>query len=237
MHSPARSPALSYSDEAHSDQTYSDEALIHHFEQFIAEDAFPCVGAKSALNRGQIVYQIESDLRCGPAAATVAALQRFSQEYDQDSTLFRSAVVLFRQPGMLTEQAFETLLWHYLQAMHDADAVHHEWDPRVSKDSQSTDFSFSVGERGYYVVGLHPGASRTARRFLRPALVFNLHDQFERLRSDGKYGPIRDTIIERDTRLEGTRNPMLKTFGSSSEARQYSGRAVDDQWTCPFHAR
>lgn len=237
MHSPARSPALSYSDEAHSDQTYSDEALIHHFEQFIAEDAFPCVGAKSALNRGQIVYQIESDLRCGPAAATVAALQRFSQEYDQDSTLFRSVVVLFRQPGVLTEQAFETLLWHYLQAMHDADAVHHEWDPRVSKDPESADFSFSVGGRGYYVVGLHPGASRTARRFLRPALVFNLHDQFERLRSDGKYGPIRDTIIERDTRLEGTRNPMLKPFGSSSEARQYSGRAVDDRWTCPFHAR
>ena len=232
MHRPARSPALSYSYE-----TYSDEALIQHFEQFIAEDAFPCVGAKSALNRGQIVYQIESDLRNGPAAATVAALQRFSQSYDQDSTLFRSVVVLFRQPGMLTEKAFETQLWHYLQAMHDADAVHHDWDPRVSKDPQSADFSFSVGGRGYYVVGLHPGASRTARRFLRPALVFNLHDQFERLRSDGKYGPIRDTIIERDTRLEGTRNPMLKPFGASSEARQYSGRAVDDRWACPFHAR
>lgn len=227
MHSPARSPPL----------LYSDEALIHHFKQFIAADAFPCVGAKSALNREQIVYQIESDLRCGPAAATVAALQCFSQEYDQDSTLFRSVVVLFRQPGVLTEQAFETLLWHYLQAMHDADAVQHEWDPQVSKDPESADFSFSVGGRGYYVVGLHPGASRTARRFLRPALVFNLHDQFERLRSDGKYGTIRDTIIERDTRLEGTRNPMLKPFGASSEARQYSGRAVDEPWACPFHAR
>lgn len=237
MHSPARSLALSHTDEAHPDGICSDEALIRHFEQFIADDAFPCVGAKSALNRGQIVYQIESDLRCGPAAATVAALQCFSHEYDQDSTLFRSVVVLFRQRWGLTEQAFETLLWHYLQAMHDADAIHHEWDPRVSKDPQAADFSFSVGGRGYYIVGLHPGASRTARRFLRPALVFNLHDQFERLRSDGKYRTIRDTIIERDTRLEGTRNPMLKPFGSSSEARQYSGRAVGDAWTCPFHAR
>lgn len=227
MHSPSQLPA----------QPYSDESLIRHFQQFIAAEAFPCVGAKSALNRGQIVYQIESDLHGGPAAATVAALQCFSEEYDPDSTLFRSVVVLFRQPGVLTEQAFETLLWHYLQAMHDADAVHHDWDPQVSKDPESADFSFSVGGRGYYVVGLHPGASRTARRFLRPALVFNLHDQFERLRSDGKYGTIRNTIIERDTRLEGTRNPMLKPFGSSSEARQYSGRAVDEPWTCPFHAR
>lgn len=216
---------------------YPDQELIHHFEAFIAVDSFPCVGAKSALNRGQIIYRIENDLRCGPAASTVAALQQFSQAYDSDSPLFRSVVVLFRQPGMLTEDAFESALWQYLRSLHHADVAHHEWDPRVSNDPKSADFSFSVGGRGYYVVGLHPGASRTARRFLRPALVFNLHDQFERLRSEGKYAPIRDTIIKRDTQLEGTPNPMLKPFGAGSEARQYSGRAVDDQWTCPFHAR
>jgi len=67
-------------------------------------------------------------------------------------------------------------------------------------------------------------------------LTVNLHDQFERLRNGGKYEPIRDTIIQRDTKLEGTKNPMLKQFGSSSEARQYSGCAVDDEWECPFHA-
>lgn len=220
-----------------SDTGYPDQELINHFEAFIAADSFPCVGAKSALNRGQIIYRVENDLRCGPVASTVAALQQFSQAYDSDSPLFRSVVVLFRQPAMLTEDAFESALWQYLRILHHADAVHHEWDPRVSKDPMSADFSFSVGGRGYYVVGLHPGASRTARRFLRPALVFNLHDQFERLRSEGKYAPIRDTIIKRDTRLEGSPNPMLKPFGASSEARQYSGRAVDDQWTCPFHAR
>lgn len=214
-----------------------DEELIDRFEAFIAADAFPCVGAKSALNRGQIQYRVESDLRGAPSDSVLAFLQRFSQDYDSDSTLFRSAVVLFRQPGTQTEASFEAALWRYLQRLHDADAVHFGWDPQVSKDPASADFSFSLGGRGYYVVGLHPGASRTARRFARPALVFNLHDQFERLRSEGKYVPIRDTIIQRDTQLEGTRNPMLKQFGSSSEARQYSGRAVDDQWKCPFHAR
>lgn len=242
MHCCAHSPAMPDPNapgpnQAHGDETYPDAERIRHFEQFVAADAFPCVGAKSALNRGQILYQIENDLRGGPAAMTLAALQRFSQEYDQDSTLFRSVVVLFRQPARLTEETFERLLWHYLQAMHDADAIHHDWDPRVSKDPQSADFSFSVGGRGYYVVGLHPDASRSARRFRCPALVFNLHDQFERLRRDGRYGPIRDAIIARDTRLEGTRNPMLKPFGSSSEARQYSGRAVGGSWACPFHAR
>lgn len=215
----------------------SDEDLIDRFEQFIAAESFPCVGAKSALNRGQIVFQVENDLRQGPAFATVATLQQFSQAYRSDSPLFQSVVVLFRQPGMLTEMSFESSLWRYLQRMHTLDAARHAWDPNVSKDPASADFSFSVGGRGYYVVGLHPGASRSARRFFRPALVFNLHDQFERLRQDGKYEPIRNTIIQRDTQLEGTRNPMLKPFGASSEARQYSGRAVDDHWTCPFHAR
>lgn len=215
----------------------SDEDLIDRFEQFIAAESFPCVGAKSALNRGQIVFQIENDLRQGPAFSTVATLQQFSQAYRSDSPLFQSVVVLFRQPGMLTEMSFESSLWRYLQRMHTLDAARYAWDPKVSKDPASADFSFSVGGRGYYVVGLHPGASRSARRFFRPALVFNLHDQFERLRHDGKYEPIRNTIIQRDTQLEGTRNPMLKPFGASSEARQYSGRAVDDHWTCPFHAR
>ena len=227
MHNPAHSSVLAS----------PDEALIHHFEQFIAADSFPCVGAKSALARGQIVYQVEQDLLDEPATTTVAALQRFSLGYDSDSALFRSVIVLFRNDVNFTEFSFESALWRYLQKMHDADDIHHNWDPRVSNDPASADFSFSVGGRGYYVVGLHPRASRTARRFIRPALVFNLHDQFERLRSDGKYLTIRDTIIKRDTQLEGTPNPMLQAFGNSSEAAQYSGREVDDQWTCPFHAR
>ena len=41
-------------------------------------------------------------------------------------------------------------------------------------------------------------------------------------------------ILERDRTLAGDINPMLARHGESSEARQYSGRAVDDDWTCPF---
>ena len=84
------------------------------------------------------------------------------------------------------------------------------------------------------MVGLHPNASRPARRFPRPTLVFNLHDQFERLRAEGRYEKMRDKIIERDVALAGEPNPMLARHGEASEARQYSGRAVDDAWACPF---
>jgi FPC/CPF motif-containing protein YcgG len=204
----------------------TDGKLIDHFKSFIAADSFPCIGPKLALSHGQIVNLLENDLRCAPAASTVASLQQFSQDYDSDSGLFRSVVVLFRHPVTFKELSFESALWRYLQNMHRVDDIHHDRDPRVSNDPTSVDFSFSIGGRGYYVVGLNPSVSRTARRFSRPALVFNLHDQFERLRTDGKYLAIRDTTIKRDTQLEGTPNPLLKPFGANSEASQYNERAV-----------
>ena len=44
---------------------------------------------------------------------------------------------------------------------------------------------FSLSGTAFFVVGLHPNASRPARQFSSPVLVFNLHAQFERLRADG----------------------------------------------------
>ena len=44
-------------------------------------------------------------------------------------------------------------------------------------------------------------------------------------------------IRARDMAFQGSLNPVLKNFGESSEARQYSGRAVPDDWKCPFHAK
>jgi FPC/CPF motif-containing protein YcgG len=47
---------------------------------------------------------------------------------------------------------------------------------------------------------------------------------------------MRETIRARDMKLQGTLNPNLSDFGKQSEARQYSGRAVEQNWKCPFHA-
>ena len=85
-------------------------------------------------------------------------------------------------------------------------------------------------------MGLHPRASRPARRFERPVLVFNLHDQFEQLREQRRYERMRAKIIDRDVALAGSPNPMLARHGTISEARQYSGRNVwEPDWACPFN--
>ena len=143
--------------------------------------------------------------------------------------------MLFEGPETLDEAGFEHHLWQRVQRFSDEDASRGERrDPRVSEDPDNPHFSLSFGGEAFFVVGLHPAASRLSRRFERPALVFNLHDQFERLRADGQYDRLRSTIIGRDEALNGSINPMLARFGEISEARQYSGRLVDDAWRCPF---
>ena len=126
-------------------------------------------------------------------------------------------------------------MWDRLQSLSDKD----EWlgqpvDPRISLDPDDPHFAVSFAGEAFFIVGLHPNASRPARRFDHPVMVFNLHDQFERLRAEGRYDPLRNTIMKRDEQLAGSMNPMLAEHGEVSAARQYSGRHVEDDWVCPF---
>lgn len=198
--------------------------------------AFPCVGAKAALARGTLnvlaCNRIDSawdDLRIHDG------LVRFAQDYKAQPSLFRSFAVVFDGPTDLDEAAFEAALWSRIQSLSDKDVWRGlDYDARVSHDPDDPHFSLSFGGEAFFVVGLHPNASRPARRFARPTLVFNLHDQFETLRAQGKYEGMREKILLRDEALAGSRNPMLERHGDASEARQYSGRVVDEAWRCPF---
>ncbi|MCG7349643.1 guanitoxin biosynthesis heme-dependent pre-guanitoxin N-hydroxylase GntA [Sphingomonas sp. ACRSK] len=203
----------------------------------VGERDFPCVGAKAALAKGTL--EVFGCTRIDSAWDDVRihdALLRFAQAYRRDKTMYRSFAVVFDGPDDLSEAAFERALWQRVQSLSDKDVWRgQEYDTRVSPDPENPHFSLSFGGEAFFVVGLHPNSSRPARRFERPAMVFNLHDQFERLRAEGKYESMREKILVRDEALAGSRNPMLAPHGTSSEARQYSGREVDAAWRCPFH--
>lgn len=213
-----------------------DAAIIEKFEAHIRSRDFPCVGAKSALGRDRMSFLVAGDIRCPRDDREIhRALKDFAAGYRADPVLFQSFVVLFNSPSALTEGAFEQAMWARLQALEAIDSrAGFTYDPRVSPDVDSPEFSLSFGGEAFFVVALHPAASRPARRFDVPALVFNLHDQFERLRAEGRYETLRQSIIDRDIALSGSMNPMLARHGERSEARQYSGRAVGDDWLCPF---
>ncbi|MDO7841952.1 guanitoxin biosynthesis heme-dependent pre-guanitoxin N-hydroxylase GntA [Sphingomonas immobilis] len=214
----------------------SQDDLQQRLLAYVAEPDFPCVGAKAALARGTLQVlacdRIDSawdDLRIHDGLLTFAA------DYRRDPALFRSFAVVFEGPDDLDEAAFESALWERAQSLSDKDVWRGQgYDSSVSADPDSPHFSLNFGGEAFFIVGLHPQASRPARRFARPAMVFNLHDQFTMLRAQNKYEGMREKIMVRDEALAGTRNPMLARHGEASEARQYSGRAVDGEWRCPF---
>lgn len=189
--------------------------------------------AKSVLRRGQ--FTLGRYEQIGPAEGVdelASDLASFARAPEPEHG-FRSFLAVFGGTAPATEKAFEDALWATLRALHARDAE--AWDPAVASDPQDATFSFSFAGRAFYIVGLHPQASRPARQCTRPTLAFNLHDQFERLRREGRYDKVRSLIRERDRAFAGSVNPMAEDFGERSEARQYAGRAVGPGWECPFH--
>ncbi|HTF16598.1 MAG TPA: guanitoxin biosynthesis heme-dependent pre-guanitoxin N-hydroxylase GntA [Chryseolinea sp.] len=211
------------------------EELFH----FIADSDYPCIGAKAAMAKQHLPCFVGTDIRCPHDDASIATflfefVDRFRSERP---SAFYSAAVIFDQPQEISEEDFDTFLWNRLQAIADIDATFFPYDARVSGDPAATDFSFSIKAEALYVIGLHPHSARKARRFLHPGIVFNPHQQFDWLRSTGKYDSMKRSVRRRDLEYSGSVNPMLADFGVSSEAIQYSGKQYGNNWKCPFASK
>ncbi len=198
----------------------------------------PCSGALSVFRNGDYRFGYYPPMATPAASAGLSFdLYEFNREFSAAENRLYSFIAVFDGPVSLTELEFEHLLWKQLQQLHEIDVPFFDWDPTVARDPQDPQFSFSFGGKAYFIVGLHAAASRTARRFAWPALVFNAHEIFDRLREAGTFTKMQSTIRKRDIKLQGSINPMVQNFGTVSEARQYSGRPVPDDWRCPFTPR
>ena len=209
----------------------SPEEVADALETMVLHPEYPCLGARSVFNRSRATLLVLEELGTVEAATALKeALARFADDTDLDEG-FASLLAVFRRSEVRDEAHFEQLLWRQLQLLHQVDEQ--PWDPNVSADPTDPHFAFSVAGTAYFVVGLHPQASRIARRAPHPTLVFNLHEQFEQLRASEKFDRMRDTIRHRDIALQGSLNPMVADHGRGSEAAQYSGRAVPADWAPP----
>ena len=193
---------------------------------------YPCLGARSVFKRERATVVLHDDLEAPETAlALLGQLREYAATVDPEEG-FVSFVAGFRGPEVRDEKHFEEMLWALLQRLHDVDEQ--PWAPEVSADPNDPHFAFSVAGTPFFIVGLHPKASREARRMPLPGLVFNLHEQFESLREEGGFERMRDTIRRRDEELQGSINPMVSDHGETSEARQYSGRKLEKAWEAPF---
>ncbi len=205
---------------------------------FITHDAYPCVGAKSALNKKSYrlaQYQSMGDVES--IRACTADVQWFAQAADTIDQQAATFIAVFDDPTITDEAKFEERLWSQLRGMHTIDSARFPWDPSVSSDPDDPDFSFSIGGHAFFIIGMHPHATREARRFPYPTLVFNLHTQFVQLRESGTFEQMKSVIRSREAQLQGEPNPLVADHGTKSEAIQYAGRAHKCPWHAPFSAR
>lgn len=210
--------------------------LDEQLQQFIGQKAFPCVGAKTALSKQQVHCHEYDSLDDEQLNVDILSdLYDFIDGFDLRQHMFSSFVCAFDGPYGYTERQYEYLLWQKLQQLHEIDARLHPWDKSVSQDPEAADFSYSLGGQAFFIICLNPASRRKSRRFESPAIVFNLHQQFEHLREQGRFEQFRDHIRKRDDAFNGEANPMLQNHGTDSEAKQYSGRLLEEDWQCPFH--
>ncbi len=209
---------------------------IHRALKSFVIDRHPCAGARAAIHSEGYRFGIYPEIGSPTATAGIARdLWTFVAERPSIDAEFATFIAIFDRERNLTEAEFESALWAQLNSLHEIDTA--PYSSQVSIEASSPQFGFSFAAAAFFIVGLHPGSSRLARRFAWPAIVFNAHTQFDALVEQGIYDRFRAAVRRRDLALQGSLNPNLAEFGERSEARQYSGRAVEDDWKCPFQSK
>ena len=212
------------------------EKIESAYENFVIKQKHPCIMANAVFQLKHYHLKIYDDINSDAVVDPILDdIENYLEHYDFDSNDFETLILCFKDNDFKTELDFENALWNLLQKLHDHDDV--DWDPRVSDAVESPPFSFSLKGSAFYIMVMHPNSSRLARRAPYTTLVLNLHWQFEKLREMGTYQTVRNRIRRRDKKLQGSINPVLRDFGKESEAKQYSGRAVEKEWKCPFHVK
>lgn len=217
------------------DESSEAAKFVHsQFRSMVLCAQFPCPGARTAFTQGTYRFGLFDSIGTKETAEALGhSLRNFIKARRSMNTVFTTFVSCYKHPIPLTHEEFAHLLWSMLQELHITDLS--EWDAIYSSDPKAPDFAFSYGGLSFFIVGMHSGSPRFARRFGWPTLVFNAHAQFELLRSKGIFEKFQNRVRKQDTDLQGCINPALSDFGSGvSEAIQYTGQIENEAWKCPF---
>lgn len=214
--------------------THTAAEVERAFINFVMRENFPCLGARGVVAKGGAFVRVFSALGDEDQTASLSReLAEFAKTGQTSTKPLTSFIAVFPKTPPLTETQFDGLLWRQLDQLRALD-TDRSADPNISDDPSDPNFSFRFQGAAYFVVGLCPASSRFARRFHWPALVFNPHAMFDKLKAGGKFDRLRNAIRDREIALQGNLNPNLADFGEVSEARQYSGLQHAPDWKCPY---
>lgn len=202
---------------------------------FIQHPSFPCLMAKAVARTGNLTVHEAQDLSELNSLSILQSLYEFIDTFNNNLPKLSSFCLVIKDKSLLSFEAFEDSFWRFLKTMDLKDKNLYPHDPRVSSDPRNERYSYSLKSEALFLFALHPEGPRFARRFKYPAIVFNPHIQFEKLRQSGIFKRVRDLIRGRDMALQGSVNPMMKDFGDRSEIYQYMGRPYAHEDHIPLY--
>lgn len=210
--------------------------LQSDIHQFIMQKNYPCIAAiKSVQKEEYIVRTYEAFGQALFWRELRQDLQFFLAEQKRTGSTYLTFWAIFEGQSKFSEDDFESGLWNELSHLSSFEKLEQDWaDPELAQP-ENPGFCLSIDGQAFFVVGLHPQSSREARRFAKPALVFNSIEQFKKLEREGKYEPLKAVIRQREIALQGSVNPMVLKHGDQWESIQFSGKNNTEKWKCPFH--
>jgi FPC/CPF motif-containing protein YcgG len=217
----------------------SDATLVavQRLKAWIFSGRFACLGARAAARQGvlQIVLLGPID-RQDSALKAYEALRGFVSSGMLEAHRFATLVVVFQGSVIPDELDWENAFWRLVQELHHHDAALFDWAADTSSDPESRQFQLSLCGHPFFLIGMHPQSSRISRRAPWPAVAFNSHRNFALLKAEGTFPGLQRRIQSKEILIQGSLNPNLAGFGDAAQSRQYSGRAVEQTWRCPFTA-
>ncbi|CAF1279394.1 unnamed protein product [Adineta ricciae] len=216
--------------------------MKEEFKQHVFSTNFPCLNAKIALKRNAFDFDVY-DTFCSEETTKLLwqNLMKFINKQSflwENNHIFTTYVACFRTPENLSEDIFEILLWKQLQQLHEEDVRNGmKWSKNYSNDPSNTDFAFSIGERGFFLVGLHPQSSRNGRRFSKIAIAFNSQDQFTNLRRLNLLTEIKQVVRQNDLLYNGSINPNVIENENGPGPFEYSGKLIQPEWKPNFQVK
>ncbi len=201
-------------------------AMREEVLNFIQQKSFPCIMAKAVAQSGYLDVHEAKDLESAGSLSLIQnQLYDFIDHFRANQDKFSSFILILNDPNLRKFSHFGIKFYQFLKLLNQKDKLLYPPDPRVAMAVNDNNFSYSIKSEAFFLVALHPESPRWSRRFKYPAIVFNPHVQFEKLREKKLFEKIKKAIRLRDKLLQGSVNPMLNDFGERSEVFQYLGKS------------
>lgn len=204
-------------------------------EALVTQKEYPCVAAIKSYFNDEYEVGLYKDFGSGNSGKNLRQdLQGFLEKLKVSQSPYYTFWGIFPDKKYVeSEEKFETDLWNELSHMTSEETKDLDWQGKTTNPNDKN-FGFHLFGENFFVVGLHPEASRKSRKFPWPTLIFNVFSQFQTLRDKSLYDPMVETNRKRDVKFQGDANPMALIHGDDWETIQFSGRKNSSQWKCPF---